>query len=427
MFDTRDALNDFNILDPGEMQQVAALILDNDSNHDQVHAAMQPAVERFKALDEDDQDMFRDALTRFVRVYGFLAQIVKFANPTLEGDYIYCRALARLVRGKPGVQIDMDSEVELTHLRHDKIFDGSISLPGDEGEVQTIYSGDGRLGDPDEELLSEIIARINARFGTEWTDEDRLVFDAAAQDLVKDEQIQNQAVNNDEATFRDHVFVDQFQKALVARLDRNEKVVIDYLDNKEMQAAVVAVYAAKVQKQAIVANQQTCPIGDLLGPDRESLYLEYKSTLRWDIKQQQKSKLVETAAIKTIAGFANSWYGGTLLIGVADDGSIHGLEEDYNNFSKRGQVGDHDLWGQHLQNLIHHRLGAYALSLVTWQFHKVNGEDLARIQVDPSGHPIYDHKGQTETFWHRTPVSTLAITDPKERAQIIATRWAAKS
>ena len=424
MFDTRDALNDFNILDPGEMQQAAALILNKDDNHDQVHAAMQPAVERFKALDEEDQDMFRDAVGRFVRVYGFLAQIVKFANPVLEGDYIYCRALARLIRDKQsGEGIDLGSEVELTHLRHDKIFEGSISLSGDEGVVKTIYSPAGPLGDPDEELLSEIIARINERFGTDWTEEDRLVFDAAAQDLVKDEQIQNQAVNNDEATFRDHVFVDQFQKALVSRQDRFGKVVFTYLDNKEMQAAVAAVYAAKVQKQAIVAKQQTCPIGDLLGPDRESLYLEYKSTLRWDIKQQQKSKVIETAAIKTIAGFANSPYGGTLLIGVADDGSVHGLEADYNTFSKRGQVGDHDLWGQHLQNLIRSRLGAYALSLVDWNFYKVNGEDLARIHVDPSAHPVYDHKGQNETFWRRTPTSTLAVTDPKEKARIIATRW----
>lgn len=196
-----------------------------------------------------------------------------------------------------------------------------------------------------------------------------------------------------------------------------------YLDNKDMQAAVAAVYAAKVQKQAIVAKQQTSPIGDLLGADRESLHLKYKSTLRWDIKQQQKSKLIETAAIKTIAGFANSPYGGTLLIGVADDGSVHGLEDDYNTFSKRGQLGDQDHWGQHLQNLIRSRLGDYALSLIEWQFHKVNGQDLARIDVDASAHPIYDHKGPKETFWRRTPTSTLAVTDPKERTQIIATRW----
>ena len=424
MFDTRDELNKFDILDPGEMQQAAVLILDKDSNHAQIHAAMQPTVERFKNLDEEDQDMFRDALTRFVRVYGFLAQIVKFSNPTLEGDYIYCRALAMLIRDQStGSSIDLGSEVELTHLRHDKIFDGSISLTADEGVITTIFSPDGRLGDPDEELLSEIIARINERFGTDWTEADRLVFDAAAQDLVQDEQIQNQAVNNDEATFRDHVFVDEFQKALVSRLDRNEKVVIGYLDNQEMQAAVAAVYAAKVQKQAIVAKQQTCPIGDLLGPDRESLYLEYKSTLRWDIKQQTKSKHIETAAVKTIAGFANSPYGGTLLIGVADNGSVHGLEDDYRTFSKYGQQGNHDLWGQHLQNLIRSRLGDYALSLVDWRFHKVNCQDLARIQVDPSAHPIYDKKGKTKTFWNRTQVSTIAVTNDKERAQIIATRW----
>ena len=42
-------------------------------------------------------------------------------------------------------------------------------------------------------------------------------------------------ISNDEATFRDHVFAGQFQKALVSRHDRNQKVVFAYLDNKEMQ------------------------------------------------------------------------------------------------------------------------------------------------------------------------------------------------
>ena len=143
------------------MQQAAGLML-GDGTHEQIHAAIQPAVERFNSLEVEDQDMFRDALTRFVRVYGFLAQVVKFTNVGLERDYIYCRALAALIRDKnPGDSIDLGSEVELTHLRHDKIFEGSISLPDGEGEVQTIYSGTGPLADPDEEHLSAIISRIN--------------------------------------------------------------------------------------------------------------------------------------------------------------------------------------------------------------------------------------------------------------------------
>ena len=240
LFDTRDELNGFQILDPGEMEQAAGLLL-GDGNHAQIHAAMQPAVERFKNLDEEDQTTFRDALTRFVRVYGFLAQIVKFANVGLERDYIYCRALAMLIRDQnPNGSIDLGSEVDLTHLRHEKIFEGSIPYPDGEGEVTTIYSGTGPMTDPEEERLSEIIARINERFGTDWTEEDELVFEAAAQDLVKDDEIRNQAVSNDEETFRDHVFAGQFQKALVSRHDRNQKVVFAYLDSKELQTAVAS-------------------------------------------------------------------------------------------------------------------------------------------------------------------------------------------
>ena len=93
------------------------------------------------------------------------------------------------------------------------------------------------------------------------------------------------------------------------------------------------------------------------------------------------------------------------------------LEDDYNTFSKRGQVGDRDLWGQHLQNLIHHRLGDYALSLVDWKFHKIEGHDLARINIEPSAYPVYDKGGKIKTFWHRTPTSTLAITDERNEQE----------
>lgn len=34
-----------------------------------------------------------------------------------------------------------------------------------------------------------------------------------------------------------------------------------------------------------------------------------------------------------------------------------------------------------------------------------------------------EHKGKTETFWHRTPVSTISITERKERDRIISRRW----
>ncbi len=72
-----------------------------------------------------------------------------------------------------------------------------------------------------------------------------------------------------------------------------------------------------------------CPIGELLATDGENSHLEHKSTLRTGAESGEIYKPLETACSKTVAGYANSRDGGTLLIGVADDGSVHGLISDY--------------------------------------------------------------------------------------------------
>jgi type I restriction enzyme R subunit len=172
-----------------------------------------------------------------------------------------------------------------------------------------------------------------------------------------------------------------------------------------------------------VARQRVCPIGELLGPDREDQYLEYKSTVRWDIKAAGKTGVPEDMVVKTIAGFSNSEHGGTLLIGVADDGSLHGLEDDYATFSKRGERGDRDLIGQHLQNVLIQRLGHAAMSLVQWEFHRIDGDDVCRVHVEPSGSPVYEKKGDQSIFWWRFPTGTAAIKDETERALVLGRRW----
>ncbi len=58
---------------------------------------------------------------------------------------------------------------------------------------------------------------------------------------------------------------------------------------------------------------------------QESKTLEFKSSLRWDLKNDQKDdKHITHASLKTIAAFLNT-DGGDLLIGVADDGTVLGI------------------------------------------------------------------------------------------------------
>ena len=119
-------------------------------------------------LDEDEQGRFRDSLKKFTSAYGYLAQIVPFGDAKLERDYVFCRALAAFIREPTAELPDLSDKVDLTHLAHRLIDEEvSISLPDDEGALAGPGEIFGRPGVPDAELLSEIIKRLNDRYGTE--------------------------------------------------------------------------------------------------------------------------------------------------------------------------------------------------------------------------------------------------------------------
>ena len=168
------------------------------------------------------------------------------------------------LKADAGAAVDLSGVVELTHLRHEQQFAGSVSLDSDTGEVVTISSGTGRLAEPEPEPLSVIIDRLNERYGTDWRDADRLVFDAALQDVVSDQRVQVQAVNNSPENFG-LVFPQIFTDALLGRMDRNEKVVFRFLDDDELKSDVIKTYVTLAQAKAKIAYQEHCPIGELLG------------------------------------------------------------------------------------------------------------------------------------------------------------------
>lgn len=202
-----------------------------------------------------------------------------------------------------------------------------------------------------------------------------------------------------------------------------------FLDDDAFRGDVLRTYQARAYARARIAYQEHCPIGELL--DRgEDAHLEYKSTLRTAASTGEVVKPLETASIKTIAAFGNSADGGTLLIGVADDGSVHGLASDYASLHKEGK-DDRDLFQLHLSQLLINALGETAASSVSVQLHTVDGRDLCRVHVPPSSFPIdahvvVDRKGQLESktaFYVRIGNGTREISDSQERQRYIAQRW----
>ncbi len=253
LYDTRRRLEDFDVLRPDEVEATVAVLVSMSAkeDHGRIYSLLGPAVERFGSLGDEDRAGVKDALDKFVRTYGFLAQVVDFADVKLERDYLYCRALASLLRNASTLErLDLGSVVELTHLRHEVSFSGSLSLSADSAEVQSLSSeGPGAKRLPDIEPLSRIVDTLNERFGLQLSDSDQLLFDQYEQDWLADQEVTDQARGNTIENFR-LVFDRNFLKTVIGRMDENDTLFRRILDDPEFQDVVKDFYGAKVYREA---------------------------------------------------------------------------------------------------------------------------------------------------------------------------------
>jgi tetratricopeptide (TPR) repeat protein len=121
--------------------------------------------------------------------------------------------------------------------------------------------------------------------------------------------------------------------------------------------------------------------------------LEFKETLRWNIRAGKQDEEMTYACLKTIAAFLNT-NGGTLLIGVADDGRIVGIEKD--------GFATSDRFLQHLSNKILSALGEVAASYIESCIHPLDGFAVCEVVCKSSKVPVFLRSKSEEEFYVRT-------------------------
>ena len=120
--------------------------------------------------------------------------------------------------------------------------------------------------------------------------------------------------------------------------------------------------------------------------------------------------------LKTLAGYMNG-NGGTLLIGVADDGAIVGWR-DYTTLKKP----DRDGFEQAVMTAIAAKLGADACRTVQIVFHLLESKDVCRVMVSPAHRPVYVKDGDNPRLYVRTGVSTREL-NVQEAINYTSAHW----
>ena len=150
--------------------------------------------------------------------------------------------------------------------------------------------------------------------------------------------------------------------------------------------------------------------------------LEFKSSLRWDLEQESVNRDLENTIAKTVAAFLNG-QGGTLLIGVSDDGEVLGLKGDYHTLRKEGR-DDQDRFALHLNNVLDGRIGKALVALnVRVSFPEADGTEICRVDVQKAAKPVVislkGKDGQSaEKFYVRSGRSSQELSKDDKRDYI---------
>ncbi len=242
-----------------EVEQFCAAFYAAKENQGELYRLLNPALDRFGALEHDAQEEFRNALTGYVRLYAFVAQVMPFQDADLEKLYIFTRWLeAKLPRDSRRGPIPIEGDVALKYYRLQKTGDRQIFMMRDaDAGLKAPTDVGTREATDDEAPLSQIIEILNERFGTEFTNADQFLFDQFVEEAKRDEETIQRAKANPLDNF-ELAMRKKIEGLMIDRMDQNQEIVTRYLNDAEFQDAAFRALAKRIYDE-IRAKPTTGP------------------------------------------------------------------------------------------------------------------------------------------------------------------------
>jgi type I restriction enzyme R subunit len=230
LYDLERKLYEFNIFVKSDIENFAKVFFKHGATQEKLHPLLDPIVEKYLKLEKKEKTNFRDQLKNYIRLYAFLSQIVSFKDVSLEKLYAFLRMLGRkLPADKERLPIEITDNVNMDTYRVQQISSGSIELEKATGELKPAEGlGTGKQAGDEKEFLSLIIEEVNERFGTDFTEGDKVFFAELETRLSGNETLSESAKTNTKEALKlvfAHIFEDQLHTMVESNFDIYKKIV----------------------------------------------------------------------------------------------------------------------------------------------------------------------------------------------------------
>ncbi len=223
LYDLQRLLEGFDLYDEGIIDQFCLIFYDPDQPDELLQGILDDVVKRWAALETDDREEFRSTLQSYIRLYGYISQLITFTDVALEKLYIFSRSLNKKLpkRDHPDQQ-DVLESVDLDSFRVQKTHDSlQLSLEERDSEVDGFGSDVAIRRDPEQDFLSNIIQALNDVYQTDFTVEDKVDIENVYQKVRQHEELRQVITGDNTETNKRY----KFEQVI-------DEILLDFVNNK---------------------------------------------------------------------------------------------------------------------------------------------------------------------------------------------------
>jgi type I restriction enzyme R subunit len=250
LYDLQDKLVEYQIFDERDVETFVRS-WQNNVPQSKLHAILNPIVNLFKQKKLEQQIDFKKTLNRYQNIYGFLSQLIPFSDLNLEKLYIFNKFLIKkLPTINNPIPYTVLQDVDLESYKIVSKGKREIKLTA-KGGLEPISAQVSKIAENSKQKLSKIIKDLNAAFGTNFTEEDRVFLGRIKDNLLDNEDLQNKIEHNPKENVRiifDRYFSEEMTKLLNNNMNFYKRIIDDEKLRKRLKSDLFEIVYSEYKK-----------------------------------------------------------------------------------------------------------------------------------------------------------------------------------
>ena len=217
LYDLQNQLESFDLYAAETIEEFCRIFYEPSLPDESLQGILDSVVERWLELETERREEFRSALQSYIRLYGYISQLITFTDVALEKLYAFGRSLNKKLpkREHPDLN-DVLASVDLDSFRVQKTHDSlQLFLEAQDSEIPGIGSDVATIRDPAQDFLSNIVQSLNDAHQTDFTPEDRVDIETIHQKVHDNAELRQVMDGNNTETNKRYKFEEVINQILL--------------------------------------------------------------------------------------------------------------------------------------------------------------------------------------------------------------------